>query len=120
MGDVGRSYPTPLDSVAHGTVSAPPVIRTYHKFTDTQDLQDIIDVNGNTHAPDPTIDEGWLYAVYYPDPVTAGAYNRDPVSESVGYDDYLLEEGALVIFAIGDYLDWKLYQSYFPNVIYRP
>ncbi|MDR1471132.1 MAG: hypothetical protein LBS75_01290 [Synergistaceae bacterium] len=121
LGDVGRSWPTPLDAVAHGTLSTPPVITTYHKVTDTQDLQDIVDLNGNTHAPSPATERGsWLYAVYYPDTVTAGTYNRDPVSEVVGYDDYVLEEGALVIFAIGDYGDWKLYHSYFPDVIYRP
>jgi hypothetical protein len=120
-GDVGRSWPTPLDAVAHGVLPPGNIITTYHKINGTQDLQDIVDLNGNTFGPNPWIApcESWLYAVYYPDTSIAGRYNRDPVSEFVGYDDYKLEEGALVIFAIGNYDDWKRYQSFFPNVIYR-
>jgi hypothetical protein len=121
QGDVGRSWPTPLDSVAHGTLPPGNILTTYHKVQLTQDLQDIVDLNGKTWAPDPLAYpvQGWLYAVYYPDEVTVGAYNRDPNSEYIMYDDYMLQEGALVIFAIGDVDDWKLYSSYFPDVIYR-
>ncbi|MDR1471454.1 MAG: hypothetical protein LBS75_02935 [Synergistaceae bacterium] len=114
-GDYGRSYPTPLDAVAHGTLSAPYVISTYHKFSQTQTINDIVDMNGVTHVPGSG--EGWLYAVYYPS--GSGTFTRDNVSEYVGYDDYRLGEDALAIFAIGDYDDFKMYHSYFPDIIYR-
>jgi hypothetical protein len=117
IGDYGRSYPTPLDSVASGTLSQPAVISTYHKYLGFQNLQDIVDLSSVTHTP--SSGEGWLYAVYYPDSQTPGQYNRDPISEIVGYDDYLLQKGALVIYAIGPY-DTSAYAAYFPNTITRP
>jgi hypothetical protein len=118
--DYGRSYPTPLDSVAHGTDTSPLVISTYHKILGKQDIQDIVDTSGNTHPDKPFEEnEGWLYAVYYPDLEDPHTYNRDTISEVVGYDDYMLQRGALVIFAIGNIYDWKAYASYFPNTISR-
>jgi hypothetical protein len=115
--DHGRSYPTPLDAVAHGTLPPGNIITTYHKYTQTQDILDIVDVNGAYHTPG--AGEGFLYAVYYPDPNVAGQYDRDPDSEYIGYDDYLLQQGALVIYAIGNYDDVKEYASYFPDTITR-
>jgi hypothetical protein len=119
-GDHGRSYPTPLDSVAHGTDTSPLVISTYHKFYDTQDIRDIVDTSGKTHPAQPFEEgEGWLYAVYYPLEEQPGLYERDEVSGYVGYDDYLLKKNALVIFAIGDFYDLGTYYSYFPDQIKR-
>jgi hypothetical protein len=117
--DYGRSYPTPLDSVAHGMYASPPVITIYHKIQGMQNIRDIIDRDGNTHDADPANRLGWLYAVYYPDPEDAHTYNRDPISQIVGYDDYLLQSDALVIFAIGDIYNLKEYSSYFPDTIQR-
>jgi hypothetical protein len=116
IGDHGRSYPTPLDAVAHGTYY-PNIITTYHKYTLTQSLRDIVDVSGSTHEP-ANDGEGWLYAVYYPG--SDNVYNRDAVSEYAAYDDYLLRDKALVIFAIGNYDDYGEYHLYFPDVIHRP
>jgi hypothetical protein len=115
-GDHGRSYATPLDSVAHGTISPDKIITTYHKYTQTQNIWEIEDLNGVWHTPSSDY-EAFLYAVYYSD--DGHNYTRDPISEIVGYDDYLLQRGALVIFAIGDIYDWKTYTSYFPDNITR-
>jgi hypothetical protein len=114
FGDHGRSYPTALDALAHGTVSSPPTINTYHKYHSTQDLRDIVDLNNITH---PLVgNDGWLYAVYY---LNGNQFVRDPLSEIIGYDDYKFRDGemtALVQFAIGIY-DKNLYASYFPDTL---
>jgi hypothetical protein len=118
LGDYGRSYPTPLDAVAHGTLTPGNILTTYHKYAGYQNLLDIVDLNNVTYAPAPNTKEGWMYAVYYPSK-NPGQYDRDPISQIVGYDDYLLERGALVIYAIGVYSDTE-YAAYFPDTITRP
>jgi hypothetical protein len=108
-GDHGRSYPTALDALAHGTVTTPPIIQTYHKYyNNTQIVIDVIDENGDPHAA--SGDQGWMYAVYN---LVGMDYVRDPNSKFIGYDDYMLQSDSVVMFAIGRYED---YDDYFPDI----
>jgi hypothetical protein len=112
-GDTGRAWATPLDMVAAGTLASPSIITTYHKRPNSQDLTDIVDNSGAYHTPSGF--DGWLYGVYYPGD-TPGSYVLDKASMGIGYDDYTMQEEALVIFAIG--CANELF-DYFPTVISR-
>ena len=113
----GRSYPTALDSVAHGTLPPGNIISTYTKYQGTQGLRTITDNFGNVYPSLPSVDYGWMYGVYYPDPDTKGQYNLDATSKPIAADDYLLLEDALVIWGIGNSL--SQYDSFYPSTINR-
>jgi hypothetical protein len=119
----GRSYATPLDAVAHGTIYPGNIIRTYGKAAGQQMLASITDLAGNTYTGSGSGSKatGWLYAVYYTD--DGHNYTRDLDSQYIGADDYKFKEdrseeySALVVWGIGEFD--KDYSNYFPNTIYR-
>jgi hypothetical protein len=119
----GRSYPTVLDAVAHGTLPPGNIISTYHKKTSPTPkamLEDVVDTNGNYHQGNGRT-TGWMYAVYYQNETIQTQYDRDPDSRIEGADEYefrgLPRKGqALVIWAIGAI---NQYDSFFPTTITR-
>jgi len=108
----GRSYATALDAVARA-MNPPQLISDYDKPSQWQMLSVVTDMDDAKHKGDGKV-TGWLYGVYY---LSSGTtWELDPHSEYIGSDDYLLREGALVIWKIGEIDD---YGSDFPSQITR-
>ncbi len=109
----GRSYSTALDAVGHAMYPSN-IISDYDTYYQTQMLDSVTDLSNTPHYGD-GISNGWMYGVYYHSSGTT--WNLDPYSEYIGPDDYLLQDGALVIWKIGNLAD---YDSDFPAQITRP
>jgi hypothetical protein len=108
-----RTYATALDAVAHGTLPPGNIIQTYAKTPGKQMLTAVSDNLGVRHYGRDS-KSGFMYAVYKPDPNDPTQYNRDENSHRISPDDYLLEDGDYILWAIGHLYD---YYAYFRNTI---
>jgi hypothetical protein len=116
----GRSYPTVLDAVEHGTQGRNHIIQAYHWASGKAMLGDVVDNDGVYHHGDGRY-TGWLYAVYYQSERTPTQYTRDLESYIFGPDDYKFKDDertgkALIIWAIGAL---GQYDTFFPTQITR-
>jgi hypothetical protein len=107
FGLIGRSYPTALDAIAQSMQATTPYgINIYAKYPGSQVLFSVTDrqnVLHEAHDYDPNQPAipvtGWAYGVYY-SPDGGTTWNRAPYCFEIAADDYVLEDGALVIWQL--------------------
>jgi hypothetical protein len=114
LGVNGRSYPTALDAVGHGTKTNPAVVTDYVFYNDSIQLQSITFPAGQ-YAPDYTNGYYWLYGVY--NLASGNSYTLDAHSAIIAPDDYRLQPNQLVMWKYGSYDN---YGGMFPSTLNWP